>query len=742
MSKTQKKKQKCLTEEEKRKKNRERMKKARDNKRNNPETYEEEKKKERERYHKRVEAGKIKKVNDLTNREKRTKRKYWRETIKKSRDKKRLIQEAERQSDEISPPPSPQNIVIPIANNPGPHQKDSGKKRARKLRRKLKKENEELKEKLKKLKRENEKLRKRQYRESVATVKKNTPRKTVKRLLEGSKVTPKVRKELIFMEALKVQIRTNYLSRKKLAERQLIIESVAGDVVKKYKCISKVSSVVARCRQKKIERIKQNSRKKLQVTNFFEQDEVSRMCAGKKECITRMKEKKQRRYLTDSMKNLFDKFRKEHPFLKLGYSSFCRFRPFWVLPPPKKRETCLCVQHENMDLIVSKLSQLKIIKPKTSQDLVKSLCCEVLTEECLVRKCQNCKQKTINFNLDPMQKDDTTSYEKWVKKKVTLTIKGQEKVCQKTKKEMFESTKGSLVGILDKTIKPFMNHINNIRHQFDQIKLIKKNLKPVEIMFHIDFSENFQTKYNREVQSAHFGGSKEQLSLHTVVVYYRTSMNSNTEAMSFCTVSDSLRHDPSAICAHLYPIICIMKDKVPNLENVHFVSDGPTTQYRNKKMFFLMVKYIREKLNCKSFHWHYSESGHGKGAPDGVGGCLKRIADTLVAQSIDITDCDTFVKTMSANCQKVKIIAVNQDNIEQIDKEVPDNMDTFKGTLKVHHLTWSESKENILQARSLTCLNCLPHNKCQHYNVGTINIAAATTEIGILLHKTLIAIIA
>lgn len=45
-----------------------------------------------------------------------------------------------------------------------------------------------------------------------------------------------------------------------------------------------------------------------------------------------------------------------------------------------------------------------------------------------------------------------------------------------------------------------------------------------------------------------------------------------------------------------------------------------------------MGTQLTKLFQVKELRWHYSESGHGKGAPDGIGGCLKRNADKLVAQ--------------------------------------------------------------------------------------------------------------
>lgn len=62
-----------------------------------------------------------------------------------------------------------------------------------------------------------------------------------------------------------------------------------------------------------------------------------------------------------------------------------------------------------------------------------------------------------------------------------------------------------------------MIHVSKIKHQRAAIQNFKKTLKQDEVLIHSDFGENYNCKYESEIQSAHFGGSKAQLSLHTVL---------------------------------------------------------------------------------------------------------------------------------------------------------------------------------------------------------------------------------
>lgn len=158
------------------------------------------------------------------------------------------------------------------------------------------------------------------------------------------------------------------------------------------------------------------------------------------------------------------------------------------------------------------------------------------------------------------------------------------------------------------------------------------------------------------------------------------------------------------------------------VDEVHFLSDSVTNQYRNKKMFFLVKSEIAKMFGGKKIQWHYSEAGHGKGAPDGIGGCLKQSADLLVAQGKDVANFESFTFQLKDVCKGIKIFATKEENMKMYES-IPD-LDVFKGTLKIHQIIWIKNKENLLQA-SLSCLKCLPNVEYKHYGLGQIQLASA-----------------
>lgn len=154
------------------------------------------------------------------------------------------------------------------------------------------------------------------------------------------------------------------------------------------------------------------------VVMFFEQDDVSRIEPGIKDCITKNKVKKQKRTLMGNLKSLHKKFEVENGYI-IPYSSFCAYRPFWVqLPHVTKRDTCACEKHKNFSLLFEKLKYFKVINYNGPDEMIKSICCQDTTktnEECLERKCQKCNAKTFEVNCF---ENVITSVEQWKRKDV------------------------------------------------------------------------------------------------------------------------------------------------------------------------------------------------------------------------------------------------------------------------------------------------------------------------------------
>ena len=97
----------------------------------------------------------------------------------------------------------------------------------------------------------------------------------------------------------------------------------------------------------------------------------------------------------------------------------------------------------------------------------------------------------------------------------------------------------------------------------------------------MDFSENYTCTSMDEVQSAYW--CQSMVTIHPVVVYYKE--NEKLMHKSFAFISDELSHTASAVFAFIKELIPMLKDIIPFMSYLHYISDSPTSQYRNKYIF-------------------------------------------------------------------------------------------------------------------------------------------------------------
>ena len=82
-------------------------------------------------------------------------------------------------------------------------------------------------------------------------------------------------------------------------------------------------------------------------------------------------------------------------------------------------------------------------------------------------------------------------------------------------------------------------------------------------------------------------------------------------------------------------VLTIMDQLIPNVKLlnqnttcIHYWTDNPTSQYRNKVIFNTIANH--EILYGVKAKWNIWEAGRGKGTCDGLGGTCKRMTDEAV----------------------------------------------------------------------------------------------------------------
>ncbi|CAJ1066393.1 hypothetical protein KUCAC02_023480 [Xyrichtys novacula] len=177
---------------------------------------------------------------------------------------------------------------------------------------------------------------------------------------------------------------------------------------------------------------------------------------------------------------------------------------------------------------------------------------------------------------------------------------------------------------------------------------------------------------------------------------------------AFCTLSESKRQDAAAIWTHLDPVLKDIKTKYPQVTTMHFWSDGPSKQYKNKKNFFLLSS-VPPTLGFERTTWNFFPTSHGKGAPDGIGGTVKRTADNLVLRGNDVTDGHTFFEKVSDSLRGIQLYHIAEEDMQRYDTLLMEPLKPVPSTRQIHQVI---AHENRIHHRQLSCF-CSQILHCQ-----------------------------
>lgn len=231
-----------MSQEEKLKRKRECEKRRREKIKNDNVKHQALKDKKHEIYLRAKETGKVKLVNDMTEREKRLKRKQWNKNTKTRRQRIKAAVEASRFCENHTPPQSPLSLNGHQQQaNVESLQKKRGRKQVKRNRssayRKIKlleKKNSSMKKKYEKYKKKYLRLVEKRNKELKNEL---TPNTKVKNILKGVIVDGTVRKRLVFAEALSQDLKSTFKTLKGHKERQIFSKLIGGKVVKKYRVL-------------------------------------------------------------------------------------------------------------------------------------------------------------------------------------------------------------------------------------------------------------------------------------------------------------------------------------------------------------------------------------------------------------------------------------------------------------------------------------------------------------------------
>lgn len=100
--------------------------------------------------------------------------------------------------------------------------------------------------------------------------------------------------------------------------------------------------------------------------------------------------------------------------------------------------------------------------------------------------------------------------------------------------------------------------------------------------------------------------------------------------------------------------------------------------------------------------WNFSESGHGKGVADGIGGSVKRTLDKQVAYNWDITNGKEAFEMLKSVSKYIQFFFIEESDIQMVQEHVPIDLKPIPRTMKIHQII-SFANSTYLLNRLLSC---------------------------------------
>ena len=219
------------------------------------------------------------------------------------------------------------------------------------------------------------------------------------------------------------------------------------------------------------------------------------------------------------------------------------------------------------------------------------------------------------------------------------------------------SERQHFISELQESLPAFRAHCGHVQMQYNRIHHMKVTLRPgKDIGVQLDYAENWSATYLREISSAYY--DKKMITVHPMVTRHRSEQGVLV-AKSFVGVTDVLAHSFPMTFTFLKMLMKQIKEHTA-LEVVHFISDGPSSQYWNR-FTCDMVAHFRILFGAEA---SWLEKGHGKGPCDGVGGAVKKLADNLIKTAKIIDSSERFYREVSQATDVMILLRTQEADME------------------------------------------------------------------------------
>ena len=424
-----------------------------------------------------------------------------------------------------------------------------------------------------------------------------------------------------------------------------------------------------------------------------------------------------------SLKSAYLLFKKEHPDIKVGFTTFTLLRPKNVRLISKTHwQYCVCtvchnVKNKVLTLNAAAMATKKYdLKVKDDLDLLNIVMCAKSESEryhrpeCISGTCSKCRDQVkqrLQNHYESLN-DYVCSWNHW------------ERVCDKDGKKRKKlickrgSVKDAILELawdLEKPLKnkSFQVHRFTADWQTRQYLALKETLPERSALMIFDFGRNRPIKHQEESKDA--GYSAMQITVHPVVMYYKMyEEGSMLVRDSLIFMSDDIHHDHVAVKHFLNASISFLtEERKLSLDTVFVYSDGCSAQYKGAKSVASLSKVEMH------VEWNFFGSEHGKGEADGEVGIVNKTLDNAIIgtgvvlnNAAEVVDwCEENISFDEPGSKRHFQLAVDpsKGNDMSEDPELP-------GIRSLHHIA-NMGEPYVVKARKLTCY-CRPCSKGQH----------------------------
>ena len=363
------------------------------------------------------------------------------------------------------------------------------------------------------------------------------------------------------------------------------------------------------------------------VTDFYNSEDISRTLPGKKDFVSvKQHDGKrvhvQKKLVLSNLKEVYLAFKDTFPGQKIGFSKFAELRPqHCVLAGASgTHSVCVCTIHQNVKLMFTGAKLSTLIAPMaitlpSYHHCLAIIMCNPPLPACHLGECAYCPGiSCLKDNLVMLLDEnliDTITFKQWVSvDRCTL--------------ETFVKPVDEFIDMFCDKVEVLRPHAFIATQQASFFQDCKSSLVSGEVLVTADFSENYSFVLQDAAQGYHWNNS--QATLHPFVAYYNNAEDELCH-ISYMIVSEVLHHDATAVYLYQKRFIAFLKEFLPptcKLAKMIYFSDGAGSQYKNRKNFANLC-YHEEDYGIAA-EWHFSATSHGKGACDGIGGTVKRLA--------------------------------------------------------------------------------------------------------------------